>query len=135
MVQPYSRPVPEATITVTADSATPIYRQVVAQIRLHIGQGAMSPGQPLPSVRGLAAQLGVHFNTVAAAYRELADEGLIDLAHGKRATILAPGSPPALPRAEAETLRQSLRQLIAEMRLKGISAAIIRHEVSALLER
>lgn len=125
----------EATITLAANSATPLYRQVVGQIRLHIDQGTLAPGDPLPSVRNLAMQLGVHFNTIAEAYRELAEEGLVELTQGKRAIVRAPGASPPLPSAEAETLRQSLRNLVAEMRLKGISAVAIQHEVAALLQR
>ncbi len=126
---------PEASITLSADSTTPIYRQIVGQIRLHLDQGALSPGDPLPSVRSLATQLGVHFNTVAEAYRELAEESLLELTQGKRAILSAPGSPPPMLKAEADSLRQSLRHLIAEMRLKGMSATAIQHEVAAVLHR
>ena len=126
---------PDAIIAVTADPATPMYRQIVAQVRLHIDQGTLKPGDPLPSVRSLATQLGVHFNTVAESYRELATEGLIELAQGKRARVRVHGSPEPSPRADAASLQQALRQLIAEMRLKGISAATIQHEVNATLQR
>ncbi len=102
---------------------------------MHIESGALSPGATLPSVRSLATQLGIHFNTAAEAYRELAQEGSIGLAHGKRATVKALGSTPRFVKGEADGLRQRLRYLIAEMRLKGIPGSVIRAEVDAILGR
>ena len=126
---------PEATLSIDPASPLPIYRQIVDQIRLHIDRGTLPPGHPLPSVRSLATQLGIHFNTVAEAYRELATEGWITLSQGRRATIRSPDLPVLLPAAEAESLRQRLRQLVAEMRLKGVAPALIRSDVLATLNR
>ena len=57
----------------------PIYRQIVDQLRQLLAAGTLRPGDPLPSVRQLAADLGVNLNTVAIAYRELAGEGLVKI--------------------------------------------------------
>jgi GntR family transcriptional regulator len=131
----YSSLVPETSIQITSGSPTPIYRQIVDQIRTHIDSGAISPGDALPSIRSLATQLGVHFNTVAEAYRDLAQEGSIDLNQGKRALVRSFHSFPQLVPAEVETLRQRLRNLVAEMRLKGIPTSIITSEVNTILGR
>jgi GntR family transcriptional regulator len=104
----YSLRVSDISISITLDSPVPVYRQVVDQIRVPLASGALAAGDALPSVRGLAGQLGVHFNTVADAYRELAAEGWIDLAHGKRAVV-------------------------AEMRLKGVPARLIQQDVEEIL--
>ena len=135
MSKVYSVLVPEASIQIGNDSPVPVYRQIVDQVRLHLNAGALSQGDSLPSVRSLATQLGVHFNTVAEAYRELAQEGWIDLRHGRRATVLAPGSCRHLPNAEVDSLRQRLRHLLAEMRLKGISVPTIQRDVGSILLR
>ena len=50
-------------------SKEPIYRQIVNQIQDRLGSGELEPGQQLPTVRQLATELGVNFNTVARAYR------------------------------------------------------------------
>ncbi len=131
----YSRPVPDAPLQIVSPSTVPAYRQIVDQIRFHLHRGALSPGDPLPSVRGLATQLGVHFNTVAEAYRELASEGWIDLRQGKRAIARTPGVPVPLPAAEADGLIRRLRHLVAEMRLKGIDAGTIQSEIESVLGR
>jgi GntR family transcriptional regulator len=124
---------PVPSITVTLDSPVPVYRQIVDQVRLHLSNGDLAAGDALPSVRSLAAQLGVHFNTIAAAYRELASEGWIDLAHGRRAIVLPRHTVTPLSSTESEDFRQRLRHLVAEMRLKGIAARTIERDVSAIL--
>jgi DNA-binding transcriptional regulator YhcF (GntR family) len=124
---------PAPSITVTLDSPVPVYRQVVDQVRLHLSNGDLAAGDELPSVRSLAAQLGVHFNTIADAYRELASEGWIDLAHGRRAVVLPRHASTPLSATESEDFRQRLRHLVAEMRLKGIAARTIERDIAAIL--
>ena len=58
-------------------SDLPIYTQLVAQFEQDIASGAMPPGERLPSVRELAAELGVNPNTVQRALQELEREGLV----------------------------------------------------------
>ncbi len=125
----------DATIQLDPDSSVPIYRQIVDQIRLHIDQGRLSAGDSLPSVRSVATQLGIHFNTAAEAYRQLSEEGWIELNHGRRAVVRSAGLAPKLQTAEADSLRQRLRHLVAEMRLKGIAASTIKSDVSISLRR
>ncbi|WP_353062673.1 GntR family transcriptional regulator [Tunturibacter psychrotolerans] len=126
---------PEASVQLNPNSVVPAYRQIVDQIRLHIDQGTLSSGDSLPSVRSLATQLGIHFNTAAEAYRELAEEGWIELKHGKRAVVRPARSAPELKTVEVEGLRQRLRNLVAEMRLKGIADKTIEWDVITTLQR
>jgi GntR family transcriptional regulator len=131
----YSRGVADASITIEQGSPVPVYRQVIDQIRFHLNAGALAPGDALPSVRSLATQLGVHFNTIAEAYRQLAQEGWIDLSHGRRAVVLSSQPSRSVPDEELSILRQRLRHLVAEMRLKGISTSVIQRDIRAILER
>lgn len=126
---------PDASLKLVPDSSVPIYRQIVDQVRMHIESGVLSPGDALPSVRSIATQLGIHFNTAAEAYRELAEEGSIELNQGKRAVVRPSGSIPPALRAETDSLRRRLRHLVAEMRLKGISSSVIKNEVDAVVGR
>jgi GntR family transcriptional regulator len=125
----------QAFLTLDPDSPVPVYRQIVDQVRLHLNAGTLLPGDALPSVRSVAMQLGVHFNTIAEAYRQLAEEGWIDLSHGKRAVVLSRGPSRPLATGEAGVLRQRLRHLLAEMRLKGVPASAIQRDIRAVLER
>ncbi len=124
----------DPVLTVTLGSAVPAYKQVLDQLRLLVQTGQLHPGETLPGVRLLAAQLGVHHNTVAEAYRLLAGEGLLDLSHGRRATVLPARPPAALTDKETSDLRTRLRALVAELRSKGIPAKTILKDITAVLE-
>jgi DNA-binding transcriptional regulator YhcF (GntR family) len=84
-------------------------------------------------VRRLAIDLGVHFNTVAEAYRQLAEEGLLEVSHGRAARVAArrAGGP---DRSAARQLRTRLRHLVAEMRASGMTTEKVRAEMETLLD-
>ena len=73
------------TIRIDLDDQRPLEDQIAAGLRQALAQGGFAPGADLPSVRQLAADLGVHWNTVARAYRRLADEGLLAVRRGRGA--------------------------------------------------
>lgn len=75
-------------LRVTPGHPTPIYRQIVEQIRHGVATGARQAGDPLPSIRSLAEQLVINPNTVAKAYGELVRDGVIE-AHQGRGFIVA----------------------------------------------
>ena len=68
---------------VTPGSPTPIYHQIVEQIRHGVAGGSRKPGDPLPSIRSLAEQLVINPNTVAKAYTELVRDGVIESRQGR----------------------------------------------------
>ena len=57
------------------NSSVPAVRQIADNLRILLVEGQLKPGDELPSVRRVAMELGVHFNTVAEAYRQLVAEG------------------------------------------------------------
>lgn len=63
-------------------------QEITSDLREHIERGTLRPGDALPSVRALAAELGVNRNTVVAAYRQLAQAGLV-VARGRGGTRVA----------------------------------------------
>src|SRR6188474_3994289 len=83
-----------ATLPIELDRASsePLYRQIESFVRAAIDAGRLRPGQRLPSVRGLASQLGVGRLTVATAYEELASEGYLVGRMGF-GTLVAPNPP------------------------------------------
>jgi GntR family transcriptional regulator len=117
-------------IRVDLASATPVVRQIVDQFRVLLVEGALTPGTALPSVRRLAMELSVHFNTVAEAYRQLADEGWLELKHGRAAIVLERATPSAA--VKAADIRQRLRQLISQMRAEGVPSSKIAAELRSL---
>ncbi len=69
-------------------SHIPIYVQIMDQIKHNIADGSLEAGDQLPTVRQLAADLRVNFNTIARAYRNLDEEGIISTQHGRGTFIL-----------------------------------------------
>ena len=69
-------------IVLDANAGIPMYEQVYEAVKVHIEQGLFHPGQRLPSIRAMAAQLGVSKITVEQAYLQLATEGYIQ-AHNR----------------------------------------------------
>ena len=70
-------------IQITTGGKTPIYRQIIDQMRSSIAVGKIAVGEPLPSVRGLAAELLVNANTIAKAYTVLVSDGVIESQQGR----------------------------------------------------
>lgn len=126
-------------IRIDTKSKAPAYRQIVDQLRVLIVEARLRPGALLPPVRALALELGVHFNTVAEAYRTLAQEGSLDITHGRRARVVDKSSTNSSmqPRQPAQFFRKRLHEVVAEFRAKGLSTRQIARElkgVSAILD-
>lgn len=125
---------PALTIRIDLASAEPASRQIVAALRTLLVEGRLAPGAVLSSVRRLALDLGVHFNTVAQAYRELAEEGWLDLKHGRRATVLDRAQPSSATRGTQRDFQRRLREMVAEMRARGLSSSAIASELLSFAE-
>ncbi len=123
-------------IRVDTESTTPAYRQIVDQLRVLIVEERLRPGGLLPPVRTLARELSVHFNTVAEAYRTLAQEGLLDIAHGKGARVAdrSAANSSKQARQSPQFFRKRLREVIAEFQAKGLSARQISRELRGVSE-
>jgi GntR family transcriptional regulator len=123
-----------STIRIDLSAGAPVYRQIVDALRPLLVSGRLRPGDTLPPVRQLAIDLGIHFNTVAQAYRILAEEGWLDLKRRRGAVVLE--RPPATrpEPARAAQLTRRLRELVAAMQAGGLSRAAIARELKALAE-
>lgn len=109
-------------ISVNLSSATPPYEQIRAQISSLIALGALGPGIRLPPVRGLAADLGLAAGTVARAYKELEQAGLIETRR-RNGTVVV-GMPPAMAPGSGEipaTVTSAVEHYIAEGRKAGFA--------------
>ncbi|WP_069173448.1 GntR family transcriptional regulator [Streptomyces griseus] len=88
------------TITVDPDSATAPYEQLRAQLSAQARSGVLPVGYRLPTVRGLAGELGLAANTVAKAYRALEADGVIET-RGRNGTFVAAAGDAAARNAAA----------------------------------
>ncbi|MCJ7699972.1 MAG: GntR family transcriptional regulator [Anaerolineales bacterium] len=108
-------------------SKVPIYVQIIDQIKHMIATGVLHPDDQLPTVRQLATDLRVNFNTIARAYRMLDEEGLISTQHGRGTYILAPpteANGEALRRQDLEWLT---RRYLADAADLGYSPDEVEH--------
>jgi DNA-binding transcriptional regulator YhcF (GntR family) len=113
-------------------SHLPASEQIVRGLRATLLAGQFRPGDQLPSVRQLALDLGVHHNTVAGAYRQLAEEGWLDLRRGRGATVIERPAPAPTPRAEAE-FRQRLDEVVVKALAEGVPGGVVVRELTALI--
>jgi len=102
-------------VRITEDGGPP-FAQLRDGVRRQIQRGALLPGDRLPTVRAMAADLGLAPNTVARAYRELEQEGWL-IGHGRAGTFVAdhlpaqPSDREAALAEAAETYRRRAAQL------------------------
>ncbi len=71
----------------------PVYLQLADQIRYAAASGRLRPGEPLPSLRPLAEELRINRNTIAKAYAELENQGILETIPGKGYFLKANNSP------------------------------------------
>lgn len=115
-------------IRIDLDDPKPLEEQIVAALRQALARGTLVAGDELPSVRQVAGDLGVHWNTVARAYRRLADEGLLVVRRGRGALVR--GARRRGVRATTSTIRERFDEAIATGLLGGLS----RREISETFE-
>src|SRR5687768_2693402 len=118
-------------VSINLDSPTPAYRQIASDLRRHLVDEQLKPGDLLPPIRQLALDLGVHFNTVALAYRLLADEGWLELKRGRGATVIPRNAPRAVDQRQVDGLLRQVSQIAAQLRSAGMSS----RQISAALRR
>lgn len=112
-------------------SALPVYVQLAEQIRLLIHRGALAPGDPMPTVRALAVELGVNANTVTRVYRDLQQQGLLRLERGVGTFVDRPRSAATLEEKDYQRIARRGRELVILSREAGLTA----RELAQLLER
>jgi GntR family transcriptional regulator len=113
-------------------SGVPIYVQLKEQIRHAIETGALSPGDQLPGIRTLAETLVINPNTVIRVYRELEQEGALEIRHGLGAFIASRRR----GRSKAELMRDAQRQVgvfMEKLKAQGLDEGEIRRLFEAEL--
>ena len=114
-------------------SATPIYAQIAESIRIAVAAGELSAGDALPSVRALAAKLRVNPATVVQAYRDLADQGLVEMRQGAGSFIAAVGAE-RRTRERNAAARTLVRTLLADASRLGLSRDELKSALSHELD-
>lgn len=121
-------------LRVDLNSSIPVYRQIVDGLRILLVNGELNPGDSMPPVRRLALDLGVHFNTVAEAYRTLAEEGWLEIGRRTGARVVERARPNRADPKSGEAFQRRLRELIAEQQSRGVTRGRIARELRRLAD-
>ncbi len=117
---------------VDARSATPLYDQIAARLRVAIASGELVAGEGLPSVRQLASQLRINPATVAQAYRDLESDGVVEMRQGAGTFV----SDVARASRQEERRRHAValvRKMVAEAGRLRISPEELRAAITEVL--
>ncbi len=121
-------------IRVETSSGMPITRQIAAQIRAQCASQALKPGNRLPSVRALAAELAVNQNTILRVYERLTAVGLLERRHGD-GTFVANRVPTGQMQAQRELLQQQIAQVAELAKTLGVTPEEIRQLLEETLDQ
>ena len=109
--------------SINAVSGTPIYRQIVDQTRQLVASGQLPSGQHLPSVRAMAADLGINPMTVSKAYSLLERDGIVTRQRGLGMVVVETTITPA------ETIRPQTLALVEAARRLRLKREDIEHAI------
>ena len=110
-------------------SGAPIYEQIAAQIKDQIVDGTLEPGQPLPSIRGLAKDLRISVITTKRAYDELEQEGFLYTVAGKGSFVAKKNT--ALLREEQ---LKKIEAHLSEVRRLAATISLSREDIRDMLD-
>jgi len=122
------------TLQIDFRSGLPIYTQIVNQVQAQVASGILQPGDQLPTVRALAENLRVNFNTVARAYRILDEERIISTQQGRGTYITEIPPPKVSERLRRESLEALTQRFISEAMRLEFSKTEIRQMVNEQLK-
>lgn len=120
-------------ITILPQGTMAIYEQIVNQLKNEIVTGELTPGEALPSIRMLAADLSVSVITTKRAYEELEKEGLIRSVAGK-GFYVCESNKDYLKEKQLMMLEKRLAELISDARQAGMSCRDFVDMVTVLYE-
>ena len=118
------------TLQIDFRSGLPIYTQIVNQVQAQVASEILKPGDQLPTVRALAEELRVNFNTVARAYRILDEARIISTQQGRGTYITEIPPPHISEKLRRETLEALTQRYIGEATRLEFSKSEIRQMVS-----
>ena len=98
--------------------------QLITQVVLGILSKELGAGQRLPSTRDLSRRFGIHANTASAAYRELEDEGWVEMRHGSG--VFVRSTRPEAPLSSEMAIDQMIDDIAARARKLGASDALLK---------
>lgn len=121
-------------IRIDDNSQVPIYQQIIEAIHHSILAGIYKPDHRLPSIRELAVKLKVNPNTIAKAYQEMSNEGLIYFKRGQGAYVSPKSSDELIQEAEMQITKR-IQELVETAESMGISNSQLSKLFNSILEQ
>lgn len=120
-------------IRLNPSSGTPLYLQLMEQVKHAVEIGELQPGDKLPTIRKLAEDLVMNPNTIARAYRELEHEDVVQVKHGLGVFIAESVVSRAKVMRRAQTILQSALERLALLQLsEGEIRRLVENELTLL---
>lgn len=120
-------------VTLDFKGNTPIYEQIIEQMKFHVMKGHLKPGDAIPSVRKLALELKVTPGTVAKAYQELERQEIIETIRGK-GTFIAQEIRMEKNETKLTAIKKQLSTVILELRMMGYDSKMVLNLVKGIYE-
>lgn len=118
---------------IDAHNGLAVYDQIVRQVKFAVADGTLTAGEMVPSVRELATELAINPNTVARAYRQLQDAGVLTAVRGTGLAVES-GARRGCQADRKRLIRERLNDVLTEAHLSGLDEAQIREFFAAELE-
>jgi len=122
-------------IQIDKTSRVPIYDQIKEQVKGLIHAGQIKTGDQLPTIRELSVDLSVNFNTVAFAYRDLVNEGVIITERGKGTFVASTPGEEEMRTIRLTTLQNLLETLVKETERLGYSRDEVNQAFDNLIDQ
>lgn len=119
-------------IEIDMTSETPIYTQLVYQIKLGLVQGKLKQGDSLPSVRSLAGDIGINLHTVNKAYKVLVGEGVVTQV--KKGYEISKETPPKISETYKQEFKEKLFDLMIDANVFDIDVDRLLNEMTEKLK-
>ena len=111
-------------LRISPQDPVPIYQQIVNQVKYLVASGRLAPDEELPPIRTLAEQLVVNPNTVARAYRELEQAGIV-IKRRTSGTYVSGAASPLARRQRLKIVAERIDALLAEARQLNIDTETV----------
>jgi len=111
-------------------NGAPYYEQLVMQIKQQIVQGSLQPGDKLPSIRAMAAELHLNPNTVSKTYQLLESQRAVYTVKG-RGTFVSESTTTTVNQGAIDTVQERLQNLLTEAQFLGVTEQQLQEWVTA----
>jgi GntR family transcriptional regulator len=111
-------------LKIDAHNGLAVYDQIVRQVKFAVADAVLRPGEIVPSVRELARELAINPNTVARAYRQLQDDGVLDAVRGTGLAV-AQSARRQCQSERTKLIRTRLRRVLEEAAQSGLETTEI----------